>query len=174
MERKTTALPFNFGTFEGFNFRSQSAVSRILSAEEVLSWDHDEDGEAEFWPAGDCPGLSLVFSHRSAVSASELVNLASVLERLGGDSEENYLRLHYAINVAGEPLHTFLGDSFLDLRRNAAYELFELYYPELYRVWESSLCDGLIFDTDAFLDSPSWSTEEAKLGCRKALIVCPG
>ena len=43
----------DLGEFEGFNFRDQSAIMKTLTAEDVLNWDHDRDGEAEFWPAGD-------------------------------------------------------------------------------------------------------------------------
>lgn len=68
-------------------------------------------------------------------------------------------------------MRCFEGTSFLDLRREAAFELFELYYLEEYRVWEKSLCDGLIFDPDRFLDSPTWSVEEIELNGSKALIV---
>ena len=69
------------------------------------------------------------------------------------------------------PIQIWEGTSFLDLRKEAAFELFELYYPEEYRVWEKSLCDGLIFDRDLFLDSPTFSVEEIEMGSRKALIV---
>ena len=41
-------LRFDLGTFEGFNFRDQSAIERELTAEEVVNWNHDGDGEAEF------------------------------------------------------------------------------------------------------------------------------
>jgi hypothetical protein len=94
------------------------------------------------------------------------------------------LRIHYAVSVCGDdlatltrdqledlPLHIFEGDSFLDLHKEAAFELFELYYPEEYRVWEKSQCDGLIFDRDRFLGSPCFSVEEVELGDLKALIV---
>ena len=59
------------------------------------------------------------------------------------------------------------------MRKEAAYELFETFYPDEYRVWEKSTCDGLIFDTDHFLDSPGFSVDEVKLGETKALIVAP-
>jgi hypothetical protein len=49
----------DIGRFEGFNFRSQCAIHRVLTAEEVLEWNHDADGEAEFWPDGSCPFVSL-------------------------------------------------------------------------------------------------------------------
>ncbi len=182
-----TEIEFDFGTFEGFNFRSQSAIERSLTAAEVVAWDHDELGEAEFWPAGDHPKLSLVFNGQSSVTASELLDLDRLLAELGGDSVENFLRIHYGANIRGDPLdgltvqgiedenpHLFLGENFTDLRRDAAYDLFELFfYPEAYAAWEKSLCDGLIFDTDRFLDSPAWSVEEIDLRERKALIVAP-
>ena len=57
--------------------------------------------------------------------------------------------------------------------RTAAYELFELYYPEEFRVWEKSSCDGLTFDVDSFLDSPAFSTAEYKIGDERILVVEP-
>ena len=70
-------------------------------------------------------------------------------------------------------LQIFFGSNFGDVRRAAAYELFELYYPEEYAVWEKSTCDGLIFDVDRFLDSPCFGTEEVRLGEQVALVVAP-
>jgi hypothetical protein len=180
----TVALNFDLGTFEGFNFRHQGAIDRVLTAEEVVNWEHDAHGEAEFWPSGDHPGVALLFKHRTAVAGSELQALDALLLELGDDSDGNFLRIHYAASCCGydlttlaveqvedQPLHLFQGTSFLDLRRQAAFELFELYFPEEYRVWEKSLCDGLVFDPDRFLDSPAWHVEEVELGDTKALIV---
>jgi hypothetical protein len=185
-ETNSGDLTFEFGTFEGFNFHTQSAIPRLLTAAEVLSWNHDREGEAEFWPSGDKPEVFLVFNGRE-VTASELCDLDRLLAELGDDSKENYLRIHYMLNCVGtklseltrealeeEFLHIFFGETFTDLRREAAYALFELYYPEEYQVWEKSTCDGLTFDTDRFLDSPSFSVEEVKLGDEKALIISPG
>ena len=181
---RDSQLHFDLGTFEGFSFRDQQAVDHILSAEEVVQWDHDANGEAEFWPSGDVPEVALLFKSQSAVSASELLALDALLQELGGDSTCNFLRIHYAVSCCGEdladlardeiedlPIQIWEGTSFLDLRKEAAFELFELYYPEEYRVWEQSHCDGLTFDPDQFLDSPGFSVEEVTLGDRKALIV---
>ena len=180
------ALRFDLGTFEGFNFRSQSAMCDSLTAAQVVNWDHDRNGEAEFWPSGDRPEVSLVFEGRTSVTCSELVALDDLLEQLGGDSSENFVRIHHALNTcssrlgelsAGEVeariIYLFFGDSFIDLRRTAAFELFELYYPEEYCVWEKSHCDGLIFDEDRFLDSPGFSVEELKMGAERILLVAP-
>src|SRR4051812_44694891 len=108
MEKETETIPppsealnFDFGTFEGFNFRTQSAIGPNSTAEEVINWDHDQKGEAEFWPSGDSPGVQLVCGKRSSVTSSELVALDKLLSDLGSDSDENFLRIHFAVNVCG-------------------------------------------------------------------------
>ncbi len=177
-------LQFDLGTFEGFNFRSQSAIPRNLTAAEVVAWDHDRQGEAEFWPAGDRLEMAVLFHHGSTVTATELLGLDRLLDELGGDSVENFLHVHYAVNTRGadlanltregvedQCLDIFLGSNFTDLRREAAYQLFEVFYPDEFRSWEKTTCDGLIFDTDRFLDSPALSVEEVRLGDQVALLV---
>lgn len=180
------AARFNLGSFEGFNFRTQSAIEHILSASDLIAWDHDRKGEAEFWPAGDHPGVSFVFRGRTSVTGSEVRHLGRLLDELQSDDIETFLRIGHALDVGSVGLpdltadhiedldcQIFVGSNFTDLRRNTAHELFELYYPEEYVVWEKSHCDGLIFDTDRFLDSPTWSVEEVKIGDKVALIVSP-
>jgi hypothetical protein len=170
------SLCYDLGTFEGFNFRTQSAIEQNLTAEEVVNWDHDKEGEAEFWPAGDNDGVAAVFSGKSSITCSELIALDNLLQELGDDSILNYLRIRYVTSVYGNDLSTltreqvedacidvFIGTNFCDLRREAAYQLFELYYPDEYQIWEKSQCDGLIFDSDRFLDSPCWSVEETTM-----------
>jgi len=177
-------LEFDLGTFEGFNFRTQSAIYHPLSAQDVVNWDHDRQGEAEFWPSGDRPEVAILFRHRTGVTGSELVELDRLLAELGGDTVDNFLRIHHAVNTRGAALATltrnavedncldvFLGSNFTDLRQEAAYQLFELFYPDEYKAWEKTTCDGLIFDTDRFLDSPAFSVEEVKLGNEVALLV---
>ena len=175
---------FDLGTFEGFNFRAQSAIEKSLTATEVAEWHHDRDGEAEFWPAGDRPELSLLFP--KMVTASELFDVCRLLSQLGGDTPENILRIYHAVVTCGQSLaeatassiqddevSIYFGTNFTDLRREVAFELFELYYPELYRLWDATPCDGLHFDPDRFLDSPVWFTEEVRLGGMVALLVKP-
>lgn len=178
------ALHFNLGSFEGFNFRQNGAIDHRLTADTVVNWDHDTSGEAEFWPAGDHPGVALLFARQTSVTARQLLDLDRLLFDLGDDSTLNFLRIHHARNGCGRdlslltapeiedlPIQVFQGTSFLDLRRQAAFELFELHFLEEYRVWEKSVCDGLHFDPDRFLNSPAWSVEEIELNGSKALIV---
>ncbi len=186
LNRNENTCRYDFGSFEGFNFRSQSAIPKTLSIGEVLNWDHDQNGEAEFWPSGDCEGVSLVFKNLNAVTSSELMALEELLTELGGDSDDNYVKVYYSVSVLRERVDDiesskiedqtpllFWGDYISDIRKEAAYELFELYFPELFKVWESTPCDGLYFDTDLFLDSPQWSTDEVKINGRAALLVSP-
>lgn len=179
-------LQFDLGTFEGFSFRDSSAIEHILSAQEVIDWDHDRQGEAEFWPSGDHAGTFLLFRDQSSVTSSELLDLDRLLQKLEGESLENFIRIYHAITVCGYhlsnlscdsieelDLHIFLGQSFYDLHQQAAYELFELYYPEAYEVWERTRCDGLIFDPRVFLDSPSFFTQELSIPGTQVLLVSP-
>jgi hypothetical protein len=182
-----TSLPAReLGAFEGFNFRQQAAIERTLTAAEVTAWNHDADGEAEFWPAGDHAGVALVFKDQSAVTARELQALAAVLDAAPWDATETCLRVHFAVRVQGAALEdltaphledqhlaVFFGGNFHDVRRDAAFELFETYYPELFRLWDACPMNGLRFDWDDFLDSPVWTVEEVTLGDRVAVLVAP-
>ena len=177
-------LQFNLGQFAGFNFRTQSALDHWLTAEAVVNWDHARNGGAEFWPAGDVPEVALLFKPRSRVTAAELLDLDRVLQELGGDSRYNFLQIYFAVNICGDALETlsaaavhdhemliFSGTSFPDLRRDAAYGLFELHYPEAFRVWKYCQCEALTFDPDRFLDSPVFRVEEVELGGEVTLLV---
>jgi hypothetical protein len=174
------------GTFEGYNFREHSAIERTLTAAEVIAWEHDADGEAEFWPAGDCPALAVLFNGMNHVTGGELRCVLELLDAVAGDDEETLLRLHLLVNIHGAELetltasdiedlnvHLYRGDCRYDLRKEAAYELFELYWPELYAAWDKTPLDGLRFETDDFLDSAQWQTEEVDLGDTKILLVMP-
>jgi hypothetical protein len=175
----------DLGTFEGFNHRTQEAIYPNVTAQQLMDWDHDELGEAEFWHSGDNSGVSMILTSNN-VSAGDIIALDRLLSELGDDIL-TLAKLIYRINHHGYSLHEveprdiddcpasyFIQDvSFIDLRRTAAYELFELYYPEEFRVWEKSTCDGLTFDVDSFLDSPGFSTAEFQIGEERILVVEP-
>jgi len=183
---KETALTFDLGTFEGFSFRHQCAVERRLTANEVIAWNHDRDGEARFWPSGDRWEVTLILTGKHAIVESDLREIDRLLYELGGDSTENFLRIYYAANICGksirslsgelikkQPIHIFLGTNFSNLRKEANGELFKLYYPDKYALCGGSFCVGLILGTDLLLDCSSWSVNEITFGEQKALIVVP-
>lgn len=77
---------------------------------------------------------------QSSVSASEILALDNLLDELGGDDDHTYLRIHHALSYHGGHIseitaeqvedvfaHIVTGDSFISMRSDAAYELFETY-----------------------------------------------
>src|SRR5262245_16716251 len=117
--QNTHALIHNLGSFEGTNFRDHCAIERILTADEVVAWDHERDGQAEFWPAGDHAGAELVFGGQE-VTAAGIVALDNLLEQLGGDSDRNFLRIHNAMRVH----NCAVSDLTLDQLDNGALQIF--------------------------------------------------
>ena len=175
-------LENDLGSFEGFNFHTQSAIYPNNTAQEVINWNHDIKGEAEFWPDGEHTGVSLVFKDQTAVSANEIIILDKLISVLGDDTE-NYLKITYLLEqgehlnkiskelIEDLPIHIYTGDSFTELIKQAAFELFELYFEEEYRVWEGTQCPGLTFNHERFLSGPEFSTSEYTWANEKYLIV---
>jgi len=175
----------DLGTFEGYNHKTQEAIFPNVTAQELLDWDHDRLGEAEFWHSGDNPGIALILSSHD-ILVRDIVALDRLLSELG-QHDETLARIFYLNEYSGQRLQelepesvedaqlsVFIDNvSFLDLRKIAADELFELYYPEAYKVWENSSCDGLIFDVDRFLDSPVFNTVEFQIGEQRVVLVEP-
>ncbi len=175
---------FNLGTFEGFNFVMRRTIRCRLSAADVVAWDHERRGDAEFWPSGDHPAVALLFKRKGTVTAAQLLDLDRLLTELGGDSIENSLRIHYAVNICQAALatlsaqamqdhrvHVFRGTEFSHMRVAAAYKLFESCFPEGYGFYDNGAADWLVFNPEAFLDSTGFYVEEVALGEEKALLV---
>jgi len=149
---------------------------------EVVDWDYDAQGEAEFWPSGEHQGVALVFRSSSAVAASEIVALDELLSDLS-EEDESYVSIAHmlsmgellgglsadAIQDAG--LHIFSDSSFYNAKKSAAFELFETFWPEEYQAWEQSSVPGLDFDWEHFLDGPEFSAEEYQLDERRYVVV---
>ena len=177
----TATLP-DLGTFEGFNFRDPCAIERSLSADDVVNWDHDADGEAEFWASGEDPLVKSIFNNN--VTGSDLTALAELLNNLDGDRTEDLLRIQFAIHAQGydfsgltvqelddrRPMF-FYGDTMSDARKEAAFELFETFWPDLYKAWNEDHAGILDFDWYSFVDSPLWTIHEVKLGNKAILMV---
>jgi hypothetical protein len=157
--------------FEGFNFRDQSALARRLTAEEVIGWDHEKDGEAEFWPAGDNVFMRGLLPG-SACTAADVREVIRIFEELDGCPQELvkavYLRERGSAlsNITRQAvddscLYVFGPGHFIDLEKEAAYDLFEAFWPDAYKQWEQNNVPGLDFDPEGFLSH--FATHELKL-----------
>ncbi len=177
-------LRFDLGRFVGFSFRTQTAVERLLTAQEVVDWDPERDGEAEFRPLGDRRELVLAIGEGSAITASELLALDRLLQAAGGDRVEVCLRLRHALKQPGRhlstvtaaeltnpDLHVFFGSPLTELRAAAVAHLVERYRPEVYRGWKSSVSACLPQDPEAYLRREMSSVETLTLASRFALLV---
>ena len=164
------------GMFEGFNFSKQSAIDRNLTAEEVLDWNHCADGEAEFWPDGSNPFVTKLLP-RTSFSPDELREVMRIFEEV--DAEPIQLAKAIYMHEQGSSLadigsrtiddsclHVFGPGWFVDLEKEAAYEL---YWPEVYAIWRKSTVPGLSFDVEDFLRQ--FSTLELKFSDGGFLIV---
>lgn len=154
---------YDIGKFEGFNFREQSAIEHILTAQEVLDWDHDRDGEAEFWPHGCNPFTSYLLPG-NACSDSDVREVVRIFHETEGRPEELAKAIYLRDNgtsleditseaINDSCLHVYGPGWFHDLNKQAAYELFELFWPDAYKCWEENSIPGLSFDREDFLES---------------------
>lgn len=57
----TTTLP-DLGSFKGYSVSDDAAIMLLLTAADVVQWDHDKAGEALFWPSGDDRLVSEIIS----------------------------------------------------------------------------------------------------------------
>lgn len=169
----------NIGMFEGFNFREQSAIDRLLTPDEVLAWDHDEQGEAEFWPDGSNPFVQKLLN-RNSCSASEVREVMRMFDEVEGSvhdlAKAVYLvdrgaRLEQICRTAidDSPLYVFGPGWFFELVEEAAYELFETFWPDAYKFWSEHNIPGLRFDFEEFMSS--FSILEIKLAEGGFLVV---
>lgn len=76
---------------------------RAFTASEII--ERGSCPDIEFRPAGDHPGVTLVFEGSEFVNPQDLRALIRLLHELGGDSPANFLKIHYAIHATGRPLH---------------------------------------------------------------------
>ena len=95
----------DLGTFEGFSFRHQCAIFPNLSAQDVIDWDHDNQGEAEFWPSGDHSGVRVTLGNKSSVTATEIKILDELINDLGDTTEA------YAYSDESGHLFRFVSDT---------------------------------------------------------------
>ena len=169
----------DLGEFEGFNFKTQSAIFPNHTAQEVVDWDHDGQGEAEFWPDGGNEFVSLLVNGNC--SWSDLIEIDRIFSELDNNEQDlikavylkqnNGLKLEDITREAVDDacLYVYGENYFSDLRKEAAWDLFEQLYPEAYKLVESWSVQGVSFDEDDFLQN--FSTLEIKTHDYKGYLV---
>ena len=88
----------DLGSFEVRVWHPRGCLSRIVSPEEVLEWEGEEDGLVEFYPSGDHEGVSLVFREKACVDAAELVELDYLLDGLMYPAKVSCLLIHHLMH----------------------------------------------------------------------------
>ena len=181
-------LKYDFGTFDGghWPYEYQSFDDPVAS-QDVVDWDTITDGGAEFWPSGDKEEIALLFEGatergQERVSKVELIHLANLLDHLGGDSLENYLRIRHAMKaremgvgrVSTELLdstvaHIFVGDDLGEVRRRAAAAMEAHYQPKTWSVEGEETSDTLTM----IQRSPAWTFEEITVADKVAVTIAP-
>ena len=181
-------MKYDFGTFDGghWPYEYQSFDDPVAS-QDVVDWDAITDGDAEFWPSGDKEEIELLFEGatergQERVSKVELIHLANLLDHLGGDNLENYLRIRHAMRaretgvgrVSSELLdsmvvHIFVGEEIGEVRRRAAAAMEAHYQPKTWSVEGEETSDTLT----TIKRSPAWSFEEITVADKVAVIISP-
>lgn len=154
----------DLGFFEGFNFKTQSAICKQLTADDVINWNHDRQGEAEFWPEGSNVFVKQLLTCENC-TAGDLVEIDRIFSELGGNEYE-LCKAVYLKSMHGEDLEHITRETiddaclyvygpnyFSDLEKEAAWDLFENLYPDAYKLAESYSVPGLTFDEEQFLSS---------------------
>ena len=188
MQTPKTMPTLDLGTFDGYNLEHDKAIINISAADLIL-YDHELSGEAEFWPSGDNVGVKLVFeelSIKNRVTGEMLLDLKRIILEMGGPSLTNYAILHHAIHYNGETLETILASELLDLNLHvfhnekfeskreletrAAYELLELYYPKYFEIMNNPIA-GISFDAKHFLNCGLFGISIIKISDELTILV---
>ena len=115
--------------------------------------------------------------------------MIEIVQRLGGDTVENWMRVYYTVRddekldlvdleadevrdreayVFDRPLQT----TSATLRRQAAVEVMRLRYPDAYQFLMAHHHEGFLFDPERFLNPQDWFIKEVETESgRRVLIV---
>ncbi len=175
----------HLGHFKGLNLRSQQPIPTLLTAQEIVDWNYDENGESVFWPHGDHEGVQKVFSMFSYVDACRLIALDRLLTSMGCDDDYNYIQIVATMSILGKGIlqlsdadvedysdFVYCADDFIHAREDAAYGTLKAMWPYTYAMWaKGELPPGLDFDVDRVLDGPEFSTLEIEMNGTCWVIV---
>lgn len=160
----------DLGMFEGFNFRNQAAIPKLLTAQEVINWDHDKQGEAEFWPHNNNELAATVFKTLGGkeVTANEIILVDKLLELeeyelvqvLAAVDDQG---LHYcreklednALELLDDYCfyhHSQTKEAFKSIKEESAWAYMEEHLPETYKILTEAHIPGLSFDPFEFFE----------------------
>lgn len=177
---------YDFGNFDGRHWPYEcQKLENVLPAQELVDWDALANGEAEFWPAGDNRELTLVIGDDKPVGGEDLLALSALLEQLGGDSVENYLRIHQAMEETGFGLvhltapmveaclvHVFVGEELDEVRRMAVEAVMKRYQPTAWiGDWKEDMPFGRVLLR--FQESSAWTYREHVSRKSVAVLIAP-
>jgi hypothetical protein len=179
------AIRYDFGTFDGGCWPTEYVdLWQLVTASEILHWGEDDQGEGEFWPSGDKPEMTLLFDEVDGTIDGEgqLLALVKLLDHLGGDAAENYLRIRHAMNWLKMdihelpmrvldllPVHIFVGTALAEVEDHAVGELAEC-CPGHH--WGGPATEARTF-LDGLRSDPAWGLETVTFGDKVALLVWP-
>ncbi len=178
---------FNLGTFGGFSFRDHCPIRRRLTLEEVLNWKEATDGKACFWPTGDHFGMNLMIRYDPGMEAADIRAVVLLLEALGGDSIQNFLRIYFVRERSEIPLYMLDAEQVLDrevyvfdrsmeaqpteLLQEAAVEVMRARYPDAYQFLREHRDEGFHFNGETFLNPRDWFTQEFETESRRRILI---
>ena len=169
-------IRYDFGTFEGGYWPTEfRPFDNPVPASEIMRWNELDLGDAEFWPTGDRPEMTLLFDEERRVCKEQLMLLSHLFDRMGGDTTENFLRIHHAVRRFDALLHELTAEMVAALvvhvavaadARTARAQM-EAELQGRYRF--DAQGDALKFVTA----STDWLIEELPLGETTAVVVAP-
>jgi hypothetical protein len=181
---KHPPLRYQFGTFDGAYWPTDYCrFEKPVPTSEILDWNQYDPGEAEFWPTGDKPEMTLLFNTDNRICCKEeILSLEKILDHLGGDSVENYLRIRHAtrrlcVNLCELPyqalvllpLHIFVGATLAEVQDQAVADLSVRYRDHR---WGGSGTEPSAY-LDLYRNDPAWGLETVAFGNKVALLVWP-
>lgn len=181
-------MKYDFGTFDGGHWPYEyNRFHDPITPQALIDWDVVTDGDAEFWPSGDKEEIALLFTRATEddydrILKADLIVLSKLLDHLGGDSLENYLRIRHAAKAHGGivanvetaaldllVVHIFVGDEIGDVRRRAVAAIEDRYQPQSWSVEGEESSDILTM----IQRSPAWTFEELTVSGKVAVIIAP-
>lgn len=194
---------FDLGTFVGFrepatpeigpvalwstldldHWFTECELDHSFTATEVINQKQLRPGIL-FRPAGDHPGVTLVFEGFESVTSNDLCGLIRLLHEMGGDSPANFLKIRHAMGVTLAPIASltvarieavmalvYSGTDPAALRRQAEAEILPHFGSKARRTWQREFPTEELESLGSILDSPDLLVSDLTFANASALHV---